>query len=187
MHGSRVLLGHLLRAQMLLDGQREVRAALDRRVVRDDHALASLDDADPGDDAGARRLAVVDVPGRERVQLEERRARIDEPVDPLAREQLARASGAARSTRSPPPAATSALRSRNSATSACICACRRAKSSRLLDAALQQRHGVSLDSARAIAVPMRGSGILSRRAAESRSSLLAGAVVAAARRSSSSC
>ena len=36
-----------------------------------------------------RRLAVVDLPGGERVQLEERRARVDEPVDPLAREQLA--------------------------------------------------------------------------------------------------
>ena len=32
--------------------------------------------------------AVVDVPGGERVQLEERGAGIDEPVDPLAREQL---------------------------------------------------------------------------------------------------
>ncbi len=84
-----VLLGDLLRAQVLLDREREVRAALHRRVVRDDHALASLDDADPGDDPRARRFAVVDVPRGERVQLEERRARIDEQVDALAREQLA--------------------------------------------------------------------------------------------------
>ena len=42
----------------------------------------------PGDDAGARRLAVVDVPRGERVQLEERGAGVDEPVDALAREQL---------------------------------------------------------------------------------------------------
>ena len=83
-----VLLGDLLRAQVLLHGQREVRAALDRRVVRDDHALAPLDDADPGDDPRRGRVAVVDVPGRERVQLEERRAGIDQPVDPLAGEQL---------------------------------------------------------------------------------------------------
>ena len=38
-----VLLGHLLRPQMLLHRQREIRAALHRRVVRDDHALAPLD------------------------------------------------------------------------------------------------------------------------------------------------
>ena len=83
-----VLLGHLLRAKVLLHRQREVRAALHGRVVRDDHALASLDHADPGHDPRRRRLAVVHVPRGERVQLEERRARIDEPVDPLARRQL---------------------------------------------------------------------------------------------------
>src|SRR5262249_54274998 len=84
-----VLLGHLLRAQVLLDREREVRAALDRRVVRDDRALAALDDADAGDDARRRRLAVVELPGGEGVQLEERAARVDEPVDALARRQLA--------------------------------------------------------------------------------------------------
>ena len=87
--GETVLLGDLLGAQVLLDGQGEVGAALDRRVVRDDHALAALDDADAGDDPGGGRLAVVEVPGGERVQLEEGRAGIDEPVDPLPGEQLA--------------------------------------------------------------------------------------------------
>ena len=38
-----VLLGDLLSAQVLLDRQREVRAALDGRVVGDEHALTSLD------------------------------------------------------------------------------------------------------------------------------------------------
>ena len=52
-----VLLGDLLRAQVLLDGEREVRAALDGRVVGDDDALAALDDADPGDDPGATGAA----------------------------------------------------------------------------------------------------------------------------------
>ena len=75
--------GHLLRPQVLLDGEREVRAALDGRVVRDDHALPALDDADAGDDAGRRGLAVVELPGGERIQLEERGAGVDEPVDPL--------------------------------------------------------------------------------------------------------
>ena len=74
---------------MLLHREWEIRAAFDRRIVRDDHALAAFDDADAGDDAGTRRLPVIDVPGGERIQLEERRPRVDEPVDPLAREQLA--------------------------------------------------------------------------------------------------
>ena len=52
-----VLLGDLLGAQVLLHGQREVGAALHGRVVRDDHALAALDDADAGDDPGARAPA----------------------------------------------------------------------------------------------------------------------------------
>ena len=123
-----VLRGDLLRAQVLLHGEREVRAALHGRVVRDDHALAALDDADAGDDPGARRLAVVELPGRERVQLEERRAGVDEAVDPLACGQLA-ARAVALDARSPPPRATCAVRSRSSATSAAIRSRRRANSS----------------------------------------------------------
>ena len=83
-----VLLGDLLRAQVLLDRKREVRAALDGRVVRDDHALPALDDSDPGHDPGRRCLSVVHLPRGERVQLQERRTGIDEPVDPLARREL---------------------------------------------------------------------------------------------------
>jgi len=49
---QQVLLGDLLRAKVLLDGDRKVRAAFDRRVVRDDHALLALDHADPGHDPG---------------------------------------------------------------------------------------------------------------------------------------
>ena len=41
-----VLLRDLLRAQVLLDREREVRAALHGRVVRDDDALLPLDHAD---------------------------------------------------------------------------------------------------------------------------------------------
>src|SRR4051794_26645929 len=83
-----VLPRHLLRAEVLLDGQREVRAALDRGVVCDDDALATLDDADPRHDAGTRCVAVVQLPRGERVQLEEGAPWIDEAVDALAREQL---------------------------------------------------------------------------------------------------
>ena len=84
-----VLLRDFLRTQVLLDGQREVRASLHGRVVRDDDALLPLDHADAGHDPGGRRRAVVQLPGRECVELEERGARIEQPVDPLARSQLA--------------------------------------------------------------------------------------------------
>ena len=84
-----VLLGHLLRAKVLLHGERVVRAALDRRVVGDDDAVPPLDHADPGDDSGGRGVTVVELPGGERVQLEERRAGVDEAVDPLACGELA--------------------------------------------------------------------------------------------------
>ena len=80
---------HLLRAQVLLDRHRVVRAALDRRVVGDDHALAAADAADAGDDPRAGRVAVIHAVGGERAQLQERRALVHEPVDALARQQLA--------------------------------------------------------------------------------------------------
>src|SRR5439155_2091951 len=83
-----VLLGHLLRAQVLLHGQREVRAALDGGVVRDHDAFPSFDDADSRDDPGRRRAVVVQPPGGEGAELEECSARVDEQVDPLARGQL---------------------------------------------------------------------------------------------------
>ena len=48
-----VLLGHLLRAEVLLHGEREVRASLDRGVVRDDDAAAALDHSDARHDSCA--------------------------------------------------------------------------------------------------------------------------------------
>jgi len=61
-----------LRAQVLLDRHRVVRAALDGRVVGDDHALATGDPADPGDDPRRWRVPVVEPVRRERRQLKER-------------------------------------------------------------------------------------------------------------------
>ncbi len=84
-----VLLGHLLRAQVLLDGEGEIRAALDRRVVRHDDALPPLDEADARDDARGGRFAAVHVPGGERVELEEAAAGVDEPVDAFPRCEFA--------------------------------------------------------------------------------------------------
>ena len=76
-----VLRGHLLSSQVLLDRERKVRAALDGRVVGDDDAFAALDYSDPGDDAGRGCLTVVEIPGGERIQLEERGAGVDQPID----------------------------------------------------------------------------------------------------------
>ena len=87
--GQAVLQRDLLRAQMLLHRHRVVGAALHRRVVGDDHAFLPVDAADAGDHAGRRRLAVVHAVGRELADLEERRARVEQAVDALARQQLA--------------------------------------------------------------------------------------------------
>ena len=84
-----VLLGDLLRAEVLLHRQWEVGAAFHRRVVCDDDAAPTLDHSDAGHDAGRRRLAVVDVPRGESVQLEESRAGVDETIDAFAGGELA--------------------------------------------------------------------------------------------------
>jgi hypothetical protein len=84
-----VLERHLLRAQVLLHGEREIRAALDGRVVGDHHDFPAGDAADPGDDPGGGRLVLVQPVRRERRQLQERAARIEQGVHPLAGQQLA--------------------------------------------------------------------------------------------------
>ena len=91
-----VLARDLLGAEVLLHRQRVVRAALDGRVVRDEDALAALDDPDPGDDAGRGRIAVVEVPGGERVQLEERASRDRRAGRSALARSASPASGAAR-------------------------------------------------------------------------------------------
>ena len=82
-----VLLGDLRGAEDLLHRPRVAGAALHRRVVGGDHALDALDHADAGDHAGADRE--VRAPAGQRRQLEERRALVDEQLDPLAGQQLA--------------------------------------------------------------------------------------------------
>ena len=84
-----VLERDLLRAQVLLDRQRIVGAALHRRVVADDHHLPPGHAADAGDHARAGHLAVVHVAGGELADLEERRAGIEQPLDALAGQQFA--------------------------------------------------------------------------------------------------
>ena len=87
--GQVVLLGDLLRAQVLLDRHRVVGAALHRGVVGHDHAFDALHAADAGDDAGARRLVVVHAVRRHLADLEEGRARIEQVPDAVTRQQLA--------------------------------------------------------------------------------------------------
>ena len=81
------LLGDLRRPGTSCAATTADRAALHRRVVRDDHALDALDHADAADDAGADRE--VAAPAGERHQLEEVRALVEEQLDPLARGELA--------------------------------------------------------------------------------------------------
>ena len=88
--GEAILQGHLLGAQVFFDGHREVGAPLNRGVVGDDQAFAARDAADAGDDARAAwRLVAVEAPGRQRREFQEGRARIEQPVDAGAHEQLA--------------------------------------------------------------------------------------------------
>jgi len=54
-----VLLGNLLRAEMLLDRHRIVSAALHRGVVADDHRLAARHAADAGDHSRTGHLSAV--------------------------------------------------------------------------------------------------------------------------------
>ena len=100
--GQPVLPRDLLRPQVLLHGQREIGAALDRRVVGDDHAFAARDAADAGDDPRRRHVAAIHPIGGKRRQFEEGRAGIEQRPHPLARQQLAAREMPLRDAASPP-------------------------------------------------------------------------------------
>ncbi len=87
--GQAVLERDLLRAQVLLDRDRVVGAALDGGVVGDDDALAPGDAADAGDEPRRRHGLVVDPVRGELAQLEKRRADVEQRLDALARQHLA--------------------------------------------------------------------------------------------------
>lgn len=87
--GQLVLLGDGLGAQVLLDGDGVVRAALDGAVVGDDDARDALDDAHARDDAARGHVGLrVQLEAGERAQLEEGRARVDEGGDAVPRQHL---------------------------------------------------------------------------------------------------
>ena len=79
----------LLRAQVLLHGHRIVRAAFHRRIVDDDDAFAARNASDAGDDAGRRHDVGIQFVRGELARLEKRRARIDQPLESFARQELA--------------------------------------------------------------------------------------------------
>ena len=87
--GKPVLERDLLRAQVLLHRERVVRAALDGRVVADDHHLAAVHQPDARDHPGAGRVAAVHALGGERRDLDERAALVEEPRDAVAGQELA--------------------------------------------------------------------------------------------------
>ena len=118
--GQPVLQRDLLGADMLLDGQRIVRAPLDCRVVGDDEHLASRDAADPRHEARRRRLVVVEIPGGQRRTARERETR-GRAAPRCARGPAAcPARGAVQVLLAAPGCARTAVRSRSSATSAVI-------------------------------------------------------------------
>ena len=84
-----VLRRDLLCAKVFLDGDRVVGAALDRRIVGHDHAFAARYPADACDHPRAGALVVVHAVGGQRRQFQERAARVEQAVDPVARQQLA--------------------------------------------------------------------------------------------------
>src|SRR5450830_1391533 len=92
--GQVVLLGDFLGAQVLLDRDRVVGAALDGGVVTDDHAFLAGHAAHARDDAGRRcrvRAAgfLVHVVGGQLGKFEEGSAGIEQHLDAVARQQLA--------------------------------------------------------------------------------------------------
>ena len=87
--GQPVLLGNGLCPKVLFDRQRVVRTAFDRSVVGHNHAFHTFNPTDPGDNAGCRDVFAVHLVRRQLTQFKERRARVEQPVDALARQQLA--------------------------------------------------------------------------------------------------
>ena len=87
--GQVVLQRDFLRAQMFLHGHREVSAALDGGIVRDNQHLDTIDPADAGYHAGTRRRIVVHAVSGERREFKKRRTRVEQGADAFARQQLA--------------------------------------------------------------------------------------------------
>src|ERR1700722_9033639 len=73
---------------MLLDRQGIVGAALDRSVVRHDHALLPVDAANPGNDAGGRSLSLVHAKSGQGAELEKGASRVQQTFNPIPNKQF---------------------------------------------------------------------------------------------------
>ena len=87
--GQMILERHFLRAKVLLHRHREVGAALHRGIIADDQAFAAFDPAHARDETRAGGFIVVHAIGRQRADLKEGRARIQQAFDSLPRQQFA--------------------------------------------------------------------------------------------------
>ena len=87
--GQPVLARDLLGAEMLLDRQRIVGAALDGGVVGHHDAFAPVHPADAGDDAGRGYVVLIDAPGGELGKLQEGGAGVEQAAHPVAGQPLA--------------------------------------------------------------------------------------------------
>ncbi len=86
--GQAVLDGDVEGPYDLLDRQRIPGTPLHAGVVGVDDHLATRDDADAGDDAGARHVAVIGMAGGESGEFEEGRPGVEQGLDPVADEHL---------------------------------------------------------------------------------------------------
>jgi hypothetical protein len=78
----------LLRPQMLLHRDREVRAALDRGIIGDDNGAMAPDGSHAGDDACARSFILIHSVRGQSAELQKRRFRIEQCGDAFAHEHF---------------------------------------------------------------------------------------------------
>ena len=86
--GQTVLARDLLRAQMLLHCDRIIGAALHRRIVADDHAVAARYTPDAGDNPARRSRAAIHAMGCRQPHFQKGRPRIEQLRHALARKQF---------------------------------------------------------------------------------------------------
>ena len=87
--GQVVLLRHFLRAQVFFDRHGVVGAAFDGGVVAHNHAVHTADPANASNQPGAGGVVAVQIERGQGSELQKRRARVQQHVHPLARQQLA--------------------------------------------------------------------------------------------------
>ena len=84
-----VLHGDFLRPQMLFHRHRVVGAALDGRIIADNHHLATGDTADPGNHAGPVDIALIHAIRGQGADLEKGRTRVEQAFDAVSGQELA--------------------------------------------------------------------------------------------------